>query len=121
MSADKVKEAVRDVNGTTVKGDSVITISSASFADDESILVSDLSGAADVFDMSTDASCDKSAITKSASNDDGASVFTFSDKEKEKIKRDYNVCGKRFERGSGARGIRNNVVETMPVSLEKYS
>ena len=117
MSADKVNEAARDAFETAAKGDSVITISSASFADDESILVSDLSGAADVFDTSSDASCDKSAITKSATNDDGASVFTFSEKEKEKIKRDYNVCGKRFERSSGARGIRNNVVETMPVSL----
>lgn len=109
-------EKARDMHNALSKDDSVITISSGSFADDSSILISDRSGHADVFDTSDDASVDKSAITKSASNDDGTKVFTFPVKGENDIKRDYNVCGKRFECSTGARGIRNNFVETMPVS-----
>ena len=116
MSTERARELIRNVTSQVQKDDSAITISSTSFADDESIFISDTSGEANVFDISDDATVNKSAITKSVSNDDDATVFNFTDKEKSKIKRDYNVCGKRFERGSGAKAVRNNLVETKPVS-----
>ena len=115
MSTEKARESKNPMLDAMNKNDSAITISSSSFADDSSFLISDKSGHADVFEISSDASFDKSAITKSASNDDGTKVFKFPEKAESDIKRDYNVCGKRFECSTGARGIRNNVVETMPV------
>ena len=116
MATERARELIEEIANKVTNDDSAIKISTQSFADDESVLISDISGDTNVFEITDDATCDKSAITKSVSNDDGTSVFTFSDNEKDKIKRDYNVCGKRFERGFGAKAIRNNVVDTMPVS-----
>ena len=116
MSAEQARELVKDVSDVVCKDDSVITVASSSFADDSAILISDSSFQADVFDTTDDASFDKSAITKSVSNDDGTDVFSFSEKLKAEAKQEYNVGGKRFECGSGLRGVRNNLLEIMPVS-----
>ena len=116
MSAERARELVKDVSGLVCKDGSVITVSSSSFADDSAILISDNSLLADVFDTTDDASVDKSAITKSVSNDDGTDVFTFCEKTKAEVKQEYNVGGKRFECGSGLRGVNKNLVEIMPVS-----
>ena len=116
MTAERARELVKEVSNALSKDESVITVASSSFADDSAILISDSSLHADVFDTTDDASLDKSAITKSVSNDDGTDVFSFSEKIKAEVKKEYNVGGKRFECGSGVRGVRNNLVEIMPVS-----
>lgn len=122
MSTERTREQVREVPVVLSKTDSAITVSTSSYADDSCILISDTSFQADVFDTTDDASVNKSAITKSVSNDDDANVFSFPEKTKVEVdleysvKKEYNVCGKRFECGTGVRGIRKNLVEIMPVS-----
>ena len=124
MSEERARELANDASNVLSNDDSIIAsviasrslIASSSFADDSAILISDNSSHADVFDTTDDASVDRSLITKSVSNDDDTDVFSFSEKAKAEVKQEYNVCGKRFECGSGVRGVRNNLVKIMPVS-----
>ena len=115
-----------DVIERVSNNDSIITLSS--FADDDSILVSNTSN--EVFETTTSSSGANEIITISDSSIDGsvsntaavdsisdlkdATVFKF-EKADSKIKRDYNACGKRFERATGFRATRNNPIELKPV------
>ena len=127
VSPEKAREIVASVTERAEKNDSIITISS--YGDDESVLVSNTSSevfeeltpnsanTTDVItisDSSFEATPDKVVTTASVSDEKDATVFTFDGLER--IKQDYNASGKRFERATGYRVVKNNPVELKPVS-----
>lgn len=112
-AAEKARKFIKKIVGETAD-DSAITISSSSYADDDSLLIEGNSSISEVFN-STDDSPIKEEITKSASETKVASVFTF-ERVDESFKSELNRCGKRFERTTGSRIGKNKIENVKPVS-----
>ena len=111
VAAEKAREFIRNMARTSAD-DSVIT--ETSFGDDESLLIENISPSS-VFET-TDDSVGAEEITKSASDSNVASVFTFNRMD-ECFKRELNKCGKRFERSSGSRVGKNKIETVSPVCI----
>ena len=98
--------------------DEVRTNSELSDAGNQSLLVTyaddSIISNASVFDQS-DENIKMETTRSITTTEDDASVFSF--KADEVIKRDLNLSGKRFERGTGVKDGRNGLIKTAPVSL----
>ena len=114
-----MEKALADSNAKCNSLNAALDVSMMSgFADDSVLEISNISN--EVFDLSKDMSKDlideiTSRPTRSVTDATDRPVFVFRN-ENEDMKRAYNLSGKRFERGSGLKNIRNNIVNLSPVS-----
>ena len=122
---EQARELIRDMEKalaeSTAKCDSIsaaLDVSLASgFADDSVVAMSDVSN--EVFELSRDLTKDfeesTDRATRSITDATDRPVFVFRN-ENEDMKRAYNLSGKRFERGTGTKNVRNNIIKLSPVS-----
>ena len=118
----EAKEIRRAMNDSVITiNDSIVSLSS--YADDSSIMVSDMSS--DVFTLPNSTADDSKvgvddsiteAATKSVNDTMDKPIFVFKEKD-EKLEEVANKAAKRFEKGIGLKHVRNDRIEINPVRI----
>ena len=116
--SEQARNAIQNLTSSVASIESQIN-STASFADDLTVSLADVSN--DVFEDSllTNPTSAAEGVTRSVTDDSGRQVFVFRG-ENEELKRAYNISGKRFERALGTKAVRNDVIQLKPVSSKSY-